>query len=57
MAFRIFTSMLRMSVNILPLFTSISENNCYLLLLRLETDENTSDEQRATLRAIHVYQI
>ena len=26
--FRIFTSMLGMSVNILPLFTSISENNC-----------------------------
>ena len=25
--------MLRMSVNILPLFTSISENNCLLLLL------------------------
>ena len=27
-AFRIFTSMLRMSVNILPLLTSILENNC-----------------------------
>ena len=27
-AFRIFTPMPRMSVNILPLFTSISENNC-----------------------------
>ena len=27
-AFRVFISMLRMSVNILSLFTSISENNC-----------------------------
>ena len=30
MAFRIFTSMLRMLVNILPLFTSISENDLLL---------------------------
>ena len=30
---RIFTSPLRGSVNILPLFTSISKNNCYLFII------------------------